>query len=103
MPDDALARVRVELAQSARMACLRTLTESIAHEVNQPLTGVITNAGTCLRMLAADPANVEGARETARRIIRDGRRASDVIARLLSLFGKRRADGRARGPERSGA
>jgi signal transduction histidine kinase len=87
MPDDALARVRVELAQSARMACLRTLTESIAHQVNQPLTGVITNAGTCLRMLAADPANIEGARETARRIIRDGRRASDVIARLLSLFG----------------
>lgn len=86
LPDDALAKVRTELAHRARIACLRTLTESIAHEVNQPLTGVVTNASTCLRMLAADPANIEGARETARRIIRDGHRASDVIVRLLSLF-----------------
>jgi signal transduction histidine kinase len=65
------------------------LTASIAHEVNQPLSGIITNAGTCLRMLAADPPNVEGARETARRTIRDGNRASDVITRLRALFSKR--------------
>jgi signal transduction histidine kinase len=62
------------------------LTASIAHEVNQPLSGIITNASTCLRMLAADPPNVEGARETARRTIRDGNRASDVIARVRALF-----------------
>jgi C4-dicarboxylate-specific signal transduction histidine kinase len=62
------------------------LTASIAHEVNQPLSGIITNANTCLRMLAADPPNVDGARETARRTIRDGNRASDVIARLRALF-----------------
>jgi C4-dicarboxylate-specific signal transduction histidine kinase len=43
------------------------LTASIAHEVNQPLSGIITNAGTCLRMLAANPPDVDGARETARR------------------------------------
>src|SRR5262249_40875905 len=55
----------------------------------QPLAGIITNAGTCLRMLAADPPNVEGARETARRTIRDGNRAADVIARLRSLFTQR--------------
>jgi C4-dicarboxylate-specific signal transduction histidine kinase len=45
------------------------MTASIAHEVNQPLSGIITNASTCLRMLAADPPNVDGARETARRTI----------------------------------
>jgi signal transduction histidine kinase len=65
------------------------LTASIAHEVNQPLSGIITNASTCLRMLAADPPNVEGARETARRTIRDGNRASDVIARVRALFSKK--------------
>jgi signal transduction histidine kinase len=65
------------------------LTASIAHEVNQPLSGIVTNASTCLRMLAADPPNVEGARETARRTIRDGNRASEVISRLRSLYGKK--------------
>jgi signal transduction histidine kinase len=65
------------------------LTASIAHEVNQPLAGIVTNASTCLRMLAADPPNVEGARETARRTLRDGERASEVIARLRALFSKK--------------
>jgi len=68
------------------------LTASIAHEVNQPLAGIITNAGTCLRMLAADPPNVDGARETARRTIRDGHRASDVVTRLRALFAKKDAN-----------
>jgi signal transduction histidine kinase len=65
------------------------LTASIAHEVNQPLSGIITNASTCLRMLDADPPNLDGARETARRTIRDGNRASDVITRLRALFSNR--------------
>jgi signal transduction histidine kinase len=65
------------------------LTASIAHEVNQPLSGIITNANTCLRMLAADPPNIEGALETARRTIRDGNRASEVISRLRALFARK--------------
>lgn len=68
---------------------LRVVTASIAHEVNQPLTGIITNASTCLRMLSADPPNIKGALETARRTIRDGHRASDVITRLRALFTKK--------------
>jgi signal transduction histidine kinase len=68
---------------------LSALTASIAHEVNQPLAGIITNASTCLRLLAADPPDVDGARETARRTIRDGNRASDVVARLRALFSNR--------------
>jgi signal transduction histidine kinase len=59
--------------------------------VSQPLSGIMTNASTCLRMLAADPPDVGGARETARRMIRDGRRASDVIQRLRALFSKQTA------------
>ena len=87
--EEALSRARSELAHVARVTTLSTLTASIAHEVNQPLSGIITNAGTCLRMLDANPPNVDGARETARRTIRDGNRASDVITRLRDLFGKK--------------
>jgi C4-dicarboxylate-specific signal transduction histidine kinase len=88
LSEEALAKVRSELAHVARVTTLGALTASIAHEVNQPLSGIITNASTCLRMLAADPPNVDGARETARRTIRDGHRASDVITRLRALFAK---------------
>ena len=87
--EEALSRARSELAHVARVTTLSTLTASIAHEVNQPLSGIVTNASTCLRMLDADPPNLEGARETARRTIRDGNRASDVIVRLRALFSKR--------------
>jgi PAS domain S-box-containing protein len=87
--EQALDKVRSELARVARVTSLGALTASIAHEVNQPLSGIITNASTCLRMLDADPPDVDGARETARRTIRDGNRASDVITRLRALFSKK--------------
>jgi PAS domain S-box-containing protein len=89
LSEEALGRLRSELAHVARVATLGALTASIAHEVNQPLSGIITNASTCQRMLAADPPNVEGARETTRRTIRDGNRASEVITRLRALFSKK--------------
>jgi PAS domain S-box-containing protein len=88
MSEEALAKARSALAKVAGVTSLGVLTASIAHEVNQPLSGIITNAGTCLRMLDANPPNLEGARETARRTIRDGNRASDVITRLRALFSK---------------
>jgi C4-dicarboxylate-specific signal transduction histidine kinase len=86
--EDALNKLRAELAHVARVTTLGALTASITHEVNQPLSGIITNTSTCLRMLASDPPNIDGARETARRAIRDGNRAADVIARLRKLFRK---------------
>ena len=89
--EEALAKARSELAHVARVMSLGAFTASIAHEVNQPLSGIITNANTCLRMLAADPPNVDGARETARRTIRDGDRAAEVITRLRALFSKKDA------------
>ena len=87
--EQALAKIRSELAHVARVAALGTLTASIAHEVNQPLSGIITNAGTCLRMLATSPPNIDGARETAKRAIRDGNRAAEVITRLRALFARK--------------
>jgi len=80
--------MQLELAHANRIATLGHLSASIAHELNQPLTGIITNCGTCLRMLTSDPLNVDGAREAVRRTMRDGNRASDVIARLRALFNK---------------
>lgn len=65
---------------------LSVLTASIVHEVNQPLSGITINASTCLRMLCADPPNIEGARQTARRTLRDVNRAAEVIKRLRALF-----------------
>jgi PAS domain S-box-containing protein len=86
-----LSKVRSDLAHATRVTSLGVLTASIAHEVNQPLSGIIINAGTCLRMLNADPPNVDGARATALRAIRDGNRASDVVTRLRALFTKKAA------------
>ena len=87
--EEALDRARSELAHVARVTTLNALTASIAHEINQPLSGIITNASTCLRMLNGDPPNIDGARETVRRTLRDGNRASDVITRLRALFSKK--------------
>jgi C4-dicarboxylate-specific signal transduction histidine kinase len=68
---------------------LGALTASIAHEVNQPLFAITTNASTCVRMLGGEAPNLEGAREMVRRIIRDGNHASEVITRLRAMFVKR--------------
>ena len=84
-----LRKTQAELSHVTRVMTMGQLTASIAHEINQPLSGIMTNAGTCLRMLDSDPPNIVGARETARRTIRDGNRASDVITRLRDLFRKK--------------
>jgi PAS domain S-box-containing protein len=87
--EDALTKARAQLAHVASVTSLGAMTASIAHEVNQPLAGIVTNASTCLRMLDSRPPNIEGARETARRTIRDGNRASEVVTRLRTLFKRR--------------
>ena len=84
--EEALNRARADLAHVARVATLSALTASIAHEVNQPLTSLVTNASTCVRMLSANPPNLDLARTTAQRTIRDANRASEVIQRLRAMF-----------------
>lgn len=85
---DELRETQVELAHVTRVMTLGQFTASVAHELNQPLAGIMTNASTGLRMLTADPPNIDGARETARRTIRDTKRASEVIHRLRAMFTK---------------
>ncbi|RPH56966.1 MAG: GHKL domain-containing protein, partial [Acidobacteria bacterium] len=89
LSEEALDKARAQLTHVARVTSLGVLTASIAHELHQPLSGIITNANTCPRMLGADPPDVDGARETARRTIRDGNRASEVVVRLRGLFTKK--------------
>lgn len=87
--EEELRHSEAKLAHASRITTLGVLTASIAHEISQPLSGIITNAGSCLRMLSADPPNVEGACETTRRTIRDGNRAAEVITRLRKLYSKK--------------
>jgi PAS domain S-box-containing protein len=89
LSEEALSKVRSEFAHVAKVASLGMLTASIAHEINQPLSGIVTNASTCLLMLDSDPPNVDVARETAQRALRDGKRASEIITRLRALFSKK--------------
>ena len=86
--EEALRKTQAELAHVTRVLTMGELTTSIAHEVNQPLSGIVTNASACLRWLAGDGPNLEEAREAARRIIRDGNRASEVIGRIRALAKK---------------
>jgi C4-dicarboxylate-specific signal transduction histidine kinase len=67
------------------------LAASIAHEVRQPLAGIVLNTSTCVKLLTAEPVDLEAARETARLTLRDAERAAEVIAHLRTLFAGRRA------------
>ena len=86
--EEAYAKTQAELAHVTRVITMGELAASIAHEVNQPLSGVVINGNTCLRWLAATPPNLEEAREAAKRVVRDGKRAGDVIARIRALATK---------------
>ena len=74
----------------ARVSTLGELAASIAHEVNQPLAAVVTNANACLRWMDAQPPDADEAEAAVHRIVRDANRASDVIARIRSFL--RRGD-----------
>jgi PAS domain S-box-containing protein len=80
--------VQVELAHANRTATMGQLSASIAHEVNQPIAAVVTNAQAALRWLGARPPNLEEVRQTLGRIVADGIRASEVISRIHALVRK---------------
>lgn len=83
-----LRRTRNELSRVARVLMMGELAASIAHEVNQPLAAVVTNAGAGLRWLAAATPNLEQARAALGRIVRDGERAGRVIGQIRALVNK---------------
>jgi PAS domain S-box-containing protein len=83
-----LREAQNELAHVNRVSTLGEFAASIAHEVNQPLAGILTNANAALRWLAGDSPNLAEAQQTIGRIIRDGNRAGDVVSRMRALFKK---------------
>ena len=85
---DTLRETQAELAHLNRVMTVGELTASIAHEINQPLAAIVMNGNAALRWLALDPPNLAKARDSAELIIRDGDRASQVIARIRALLKK---------------
>jgi len=85
---EALQKSQAELAHITRVMTLGELMASLAHEVNQPLAAVVSNAQACLRWLALEPPRPDEARAAVERIVRDGNRASDVIQRIRALVKK---------------
>jgi C4-dicarboxylate-specific signal transduction histidine kinase len=86
-----LRELESDLRHMNRVSMMGELSASIAHEVNQPLSGIANNASACIRWLAADAPDVEEVREAVRDIVRDAKRAGEVVARIRALT--RRAEG----------
>jgi len=86
--EQALHQAQTELAHVTRVMTMGEFTASIAHEVNQPLAAIVTNAQAALWFLDARPVDLSEVRQTLDAIRRDGRRAGDVIARIRSLVRK---------------
>ena len=83
-----LHEAQANLAHVTRVTALGELAASIAHEVNQPLAAVVTNAAACLRWLDREPSDLKEARSTVQSIIKDGNRAGEVIQRVRALANK---------------
>ncbi|PWU05987.1 MAG: hypothetical protein C5B51_13255, partial [Terriglobia bacterium] len=80
-----LRQLEADLAHINRVSMMGELAASVAHEVNQPLTGIVSNGSACLRFLGNDAPDLEEVREAVRDIVRDGKRAGEVIARIRAL------------------
>jgi C4-dicarboxylate-specific signal transduction histidine kinase len=86
--EEALRQAQADLTYASRVSSMGELTASLAHEVKQPIAAAITNANTCLRWLAREQPDLEEARAAASRMVKDGRRASEIINRVRLLFQK---------------
>ncbi len=86
--DEALQEAQAKLARVTRVQAMGELAAAIAHEVNQPLTAIVTNGNFCLRELAGGGRNLEELREAIAEIVNDGTRASTVISRIRTLVVK---------------
>ena len=81
-------RAEAELAHANRVATMGQLSASIAHEVNQPIAALLTNAETAVRWLARQPPNLEKAKTLIDRVIGDGKRAADIVSRIRDFSKK---------------
>jgi PAS domain S-box-containing protein len=86
--EESLIKAQADLAHANRVTTMGELCASLAHEINQPISGAITNASTCLRRLNREQPDLEGARAAVSLIIRDGNRAAEIINRVRLFFRK---------------
>src|SRR5712672_147488 len=86
--EEALREAQADLAHVSRVTTMGELCASLAHEVNQPITAAVANAEACLNWLGRDTPDLEEARECAMRIVEDGTRAAEIIARIRLLCKK---------------
>ena len=87
--EEALRQAHSELARINRVTTMGELTATLAHELSQPVTGIVTNATVCLRRLATDGPDLEELRTSVTRLARDAQRAAGVINRIRAQFEKR--------------
>jgi PAS domain S-box-containing protein len=90
LASEALRQAQSDLAHASRMTTMGELTASLAHEVNQPITAAITGASTCVRWLTRDVPDLPEAREAALGVVRNAKRAADIVnrVRLISKKGE---------------
>src|SRR5579864_2336487 len=86
--EEALRQAQTDLAHASRLTTMGELTASLAHEVKQPIAAVVTDANTCVRWITRDEPDLNEAREAAWRIVKDAKRASEIINRVRLLFKK---------------
>jgi C4-dicarboxylate-specific signal transduction histidine kinase len=86
--EEALRSAVADLERASRLSTMGQLTASIAHEINQPLVAIVTNADACLLWLESDRPDLEEARQAAMRIVRNGHRAGDIIKSVRSMMRK---------------
>src|SRR5260370_10024152 len=86
--EEALRKANADLAHITRVIAMGELTASIAHEINQPLAAIVTNADACVVWLSSEPPNLEEARSAVESIAQDGTRASEVIQHIRAMFTK---------------
>jgi PAS domain S-box-containing protein len=88
LAEEALRQAQADLAYVSRVTTMGELTASLAHEVNQPIAAAVTDANTCIRWLTRDQPDLEEAREAASRIVKDAKRATEIVSRIRLLFEK---------------
>ena len=85
--EEALRNAQADLTRVARLTTIGELAASIAHEINQPIGAMVASGNACLRWLAKDPPQLDEARQSVERIVKDGHRAGDVIKSVRALAG----------------
>jgi C4-dicarboxylate-specific signal transduction histidine kinase len=86
--EEALRQAQTDLAYASRLTTMGEFTASLAHEVKQPIAAAVTDANTCLRWITRDEPDLKEAREAAWRVVKDAKRAAEIINRVHLLFKK---------------